>query len=130
MPIGLHVIERMITIAKEICEAARPREMRRETAATVHAAVGCSVTATCTTRRRSWARSTKTNSSRHVTVGTTKKSAAISCCAWLVKNVRQVCEGSGWGQAMYVATVVWETVKPELQQLTVNPRRTPERIRS
>ena len=49
----------------------------------------------CTTRRRSWARSTRTNSSRHVTVGTTKKSAATNCCAWLVKNVRHVCEGRG-----------------------------------
>ena len=39
-------------------------------------------------------------------VGTTKKSAAINCCAWLVKNVRQVCEGRGRRRTMYVATVV------------------------
>jgi hypothetical protein len=39
-------------------------------------------------------------------VGTTKKSAAISGCAWLVKNVRHVCDGSGRRRTMYVATVV------------------------
>src|SRR4029453_7676918 len=44
----------------------------------VHAAVGWSGTATCTARRRSWARNTRTKSSRYVTVGTTKKSAVES----------------------------------------------------
>jgi hypothetical protein len=41
-------------------------------------AVECSVTAMCTTRRRSWAIIRRTNSKRHVAVGTTKKSAALS----------------------------------------------------
>ena len=43
----------------------------------VHAAVGCSVTATWTIRRRSCAKMTRTKSSRKVTVGTTKRSAAM-----------------------------------------------------
>jgi putative ABC transport system permease protein len=57
--------------------------------------VGCSVTATCTTRRRSCARRTSTNSSRYVTVGTTKKSAATICPMWVARNVRHVCDGDG-----------------------------------
>ena len=37
---------------------------------------------------------------RHVAVGTTKKSAAISCCMWFAKKVRQVCEGRGRWRTM------------------------------
>jgi len=43
----------------------------------VQAAVGCSVTATWTIRRRSCAKMTRTKSSRKVTDGTTKRSAAM-----------------------------------------------------
>ena len=42
----------------------------------LHADVGCGVTLTCRIRRRSWARTTKTNRSRQVKVGTAKKSMA------------------------------------------------------
>ena len=45
----------------------------------VHSSVGCSVTLKCTTRRRSWERTTKTNSTR--TVGTVKKSIDAICFA-------------------------------------------------
>ncbi len=47
----------------------------------------------------------QTNSRRHVAVGTTKKSAAISCPTWFVKNVRQVCDGGRRWRTMYFATL-------------------------
>jgi len=59
----------------------------------VHADVGCGVTLTCRMRRRSWARTTKTNSIRQVSVGTAKKSMATVEPRWFSRNVRQVCEG-------------------------------------
>lgn len=52
------------------------------------------MTATCTGRRRWWANTTKTNKTRHIAVGTTKKSAATRSVAWFVRNVRQVWEGA------------------------------------
>jgi len=60
---------------------------------------------TCTMRRRAWARITNTKSRRPVAVGTTKKSAAMSCSTWLVKNVRHVCDGGRRHRTMYFATV-------------------------
>src|SRR5437660_79738 len=45
----------------------------------VHSWVGCSVTWKCTTRRRSCDRTTKTNSTRKVAVGTVKKSIEAIC---------------------------------------------------
>jgi hypothetical protein len=65
------MIERLIPIAKEIARQLVPGK-RVTKLLRGHAAVGCSVTATCTTRRRSWARSTRANSSRHADVGTTR----------------------------------------------------------
>src|SRR5437879_1343021 len=59
----------------------------------VHSSVGCSVTLKCTTRRRSWERTTKTNSTRNQAVGTVKKSIDAICCMWFFKNGRQVCDG-------------------------------------
>ena len=44
----------------------------------VHAAVGYPVTLTCRIWRRSWASTTKTKSTRNVSVGTTKKSTETS----------------------------------------------------
>ena len=94
----------------------------------VHAAVGWSVTAMCTTRRRSCARITSTNKRRQVAVGTTKKSAAASCWAWFARNVRHVCDG-GCGTAHHVLRDGSLTdVETQFQQLTVNPRCTPQRI--
>ena len=48
----------------------------------VHVDVGCGVTLTCRIRRRSCARTTKTNNTRHVIVGTVKKSTAASVPTW------------------------------------------------
>jgi hypothetical protein len=47
---------------------------------------------------------TSTNKSRHVAVGTTKKSAAAICCRWFVRNVRQDCEGGVSRRTMYLPT--------------------------
>ena len=66
---------------------------------------GWSVTAMCTTRRRSCATITSTNRSLHVAVGTTKKSAAAICWAWFAKKVRHDCNGDAVGRGMYFATV-------------------------
>jgi hypothetical protein len=44
-------------------------------------------------RRRSWARTTKTNEIRQVSVGTAKKSMATVEARWFERNVRHVCEG-------------------------------------
>jgi len=48
---------------------------------------------------------TSTKSSRNVTVGTTQRSAAVMWLAWLVRNVRHVCDGGRGCRRMYVATV-------------------------
>jgi hypothetical protein len=55
--------------------------------------VGCWVTLTCRMRRRSWAKTTKTNRIRQVSVGTAKESMATVEPRWFSRNVRQVCEG-------------------------------------
>ena len=55
----------------------------------VHPDVGCCVTFTCKMRRRSWARTTKTNRSWQVSVGTAKKSTETVEPRWFVK-VRQL----------------------------------------
>src|SRR2546422_3170874 len=44
-------------------------------------------------RSRSWERITKTNRSRNVIVGTTKKSAETRLCMWFLRKVRQFCDG-------------------------------------
>src|SRR4029453_9757862 len=59
----------------------------------VHSAVGVAVTLTWTTRRRSCARTTKTNKTLKNTVGTTTKSTETSVPTWLARNVRHVCDG-------------------------------------
>ena len=78
----------------------------------IHGAVGWSVTAVWTMRRRSCPRMTSTNSSRNVTVGTTNRSAATIWLAWVVRKVRQVCDGGRGCRRMYFATVDWLTVMP------------------
>jgi len=54
----------------------------------------------------------RTNSSRHVTVGTTKKSAEASWGVWFAKKVRHVCDGGFCQRTMYFATVDCETARP------------------
>jgi adenylyl- and sulfurtransferase ThiI len=38
------------------------------------------------------------------TIGTTKKSAAMTCSTWFAKNVRHVCDGGCRRRTMYFAT--------------------------
>ena len=62
-----------IAIAQEVPRRRVPREASTICRA-VHSAVGCSVTLKCSTRRRSWASTTKTNRIWKVAEGTVKKS--------------------------------------------------------
>ena len=64
-----------IAVAQEVSRGSVPRE-RLDKLLAVHWAVGPSVTLTWTTRRRSCARTTKTNQTLNMTVGTIKKSTA------------------------------------------------------
>ena len=59
----------------------------------VHIAPGDSVTLKWTIRLRSWARTTKTNSTLNDTVGTVKKSMDTRSFAWLLRNARH--DGDG-----------------------------------
>src|SRR5438445_819926 len=56
-------------------------------------AVGCSVTLKWTTRRRWWARMTRTKRTRRRAMGTVRKSIETRSRTWLARNVRQVFEG-------------------------------------
>src|SRR5262249_7523925 len=60
-------------------------------------------------------------------VGTTNRSMAAIACAWLRKNVFQVCDGDP-PRTMYFETVDWATSKAEHQQLAVDPRCSPPRV--
>src|SRR5208283_373862 len=53
----------------------------------------CSVTLKCTTLRRRRAKTTKTNRTRKVAVGTVKKSMQVNWFRWLSRNAFQVCDG-------------------------------------
>jgi hypothetical protein len=81
----------------------------------VHAAVGCSVTLTCTTRRRSCARITRTKSTLYVTVGTIKQSMATTSLTWLFKHVFHVGQGGLRGRTRYVSTVDFATSIPSFR---------------
>src|SRR5438132_13465367 len=96
----------------------------------VHSAVGCSVTLRCTSRRLLWVSITSTNRTRKVAVGTAKKSNAIRSGAWFFKNVRHACDGGLRGRTMYFDTRCLRDRQAERQQLAVDPRRTPQRIRA
>ena len=78
----------------------------------VHCAVGASVTLTWTTRRRSCARTTKTNRTLNITVGTVKKSTETRLPMWLARKVRQVCDGGVRRRTRYLETVAWEISRP------------------
>jgi hypothetical protein len=56
------------------------------------AAVGFSVALKCMTLRRSWDMTTRIYNMRNVAVGTVKKSIEASVFAWLLRNVRYVCD--------------------------------------
>ena len=79
----------------------------------VHWAVGASVTLTWTTRRRSCARTTKTNNTSNIPVGPVKTSTETSVPTWLARKVRPVCDGGGVRRrTKYLETVAWETSRP------------------
>ena len=70
------------------------------------------MTLTWTTRRRSCARTTKTNKTLNSTVGTVKKSTETRLPTWLSRNVRQVCDGGVRRRTRYLETVAWEISRP------------------
>lgn len=74
---GADVIERVVVIVEQIARRLVPGKRLADLLGRPQAAVGCAVTAMCRIRRRAWASSTSTNTRRNVTVGTTKKSAAM-----------------------------------------------------
>ena len=102
----------MITIANEIARNLVPWERLAELLGGPHAAVEWPVTATSMMQRRSYTKMTNTNRSRHVAVGTTKKSAAVIWPIRFVRNVPHVCEGGRRCRGMYFATVAWLTAIP------------------
>src|SRR5712671_1791936 len=59
----------------------------------VHAEVGCSVTLTCTMRRRSCEIRTSTKSTRPVSVETVKKSIETMAERWLARKIRHGRDG-------------------------------------
>src|SRR2546430_8594202 len=84
----------------------------------VHSAVGCSVTLKCTSRRRLWVSITSTNTTRKVAVGTVKK----ECSPRLRRRPPR--------PDHVLRHRRLRDSQAELQQLAVDPRRTPERIRA
>src|SRR5258708_36299367 len=64
-------------------------------------------------RRRSWRKTTKTNSTRHDAVGTVNKSIDARESQWLARKVRQVCDGGLRRRRMYLATVEGATANPK-----------------
>ncbi len=66
-------------------------------------------------RRRACERTTKTNNTRKVAVGTVRKSQEATCATWLARKVRQVWEDgprSLRNRARYLATVDWAISSP------------------
>jgi hypothetical protein len=64
------------------------------------------------TRRRSFDRTRKTNSTWNVAVGTVKKSTETISLAWFFRNVRQLWEGGFKWRTIYFETVAWLTTMP------------------
>src|SRR5919198_6206041 len=86
------------------------------TCCAVHAALGCSVMLKWMTRRRSWTRITRTNSTRNVTVGTVKKSRATRSCTWFFRRVFHVDDGGFRGRTRYRSTVDYRRSEGTLVQ--------------
>ena len=72
------------------CFGRRPQGVASTSWRHTQAAVGCAVTARCTSSRRPWAMNSSTYSVLNVSVWTTNRSAAQIACAWLRRKVRQV----------------------------------------
>jgi hypothetical protein len=82
-------IEGRVAVVEEESDGAIIRERLPELLAGPRGG-GCAVTLRCRMRRRSWARTTKTNRIRQVSVGTAKKSTATVESRWFVMKVRQL----------------------------------------
>lgn len=78
----------------------------------VHTDVGVGVTLTCRMRRRSWASTTRTKSTRPVIVGTVKKSMTTSEATWFRRIVRHVWDGGRRRRGISREIVRWETARP------------------
>src|SRR6266516_8155617 len=64
----------------------------------------------------------------NVSVGTTQRSIAAMACAWLRRNVRQVCDGGPRRRIMYFGDRRFCDLESELEQFTMNARGAPQWI--
>jgi hypothetical protein len=96
----------------------------------VQADVGCCVTLTCRMRRRSWARRPKTNRIRQVSVGTAKKSMATVEPTMVLEERPPSLRGWRPPARHQPGDRPLRDLESQLQQLSVNTRRTPKRVRS
>jgi hypothetical protein len=103
-PAGEHRPVHSIAVAQEVARHGLPRERLHELLGRPLGR-GASVTLTCRTRRRSWARTTRTNNTLNIAVETVKKSTETRLPTWLARNVRQVCEGGVRRRGRYLETV-------------------------
>src|SRR2546422_765350 len=94
----------------------------------VQSAVGCSVTLKCTSRRRPWLSTTSANRTRKVAVDTVKKSNPIRSLGVIrqKRSPRLRRRPPPPDQVLRDRRLRYR--QAQLQQLPVDPRRTPERI--
>src|SRR2546426_2630967 len=90
-------------------------------------AVGCSVTLKCTSRRRSWLSTTSTNRTRKVAVGTVRKSNATILGVVFQKPAPRLRRRPPRPEHVLRHRRL-RYRQAQLQQLAMDPRRTPERI--
>src|SRR3989454_621231 len=90
-------------------------------------AVGCSVTLKCTSRRRSWLSTTSTNRTRKVAVGTVRKSNATILGVVLQKRAPRLRRRPPRPEHVLRYRRL-RYRQAQLQQLAMDPRRTPKRI--
>lgn len=83
----------------------------------------------CSIRRRSWVKMTNTSSTLNVAVGTAKKSRAIVPLAWFSRKVRQALRRPAVALDHVFGDRRLRDLDPEFEQLTMNSRRAPERVR-
>src|SRR5437764_13220678 len=105
-------------------------DVHRRNASTIccasHSAVGCRVTANQSSCLRPCPNTRNANRRSNVSVGTTQRSIAAMACAWLRRNVRQVCDGGPRRRIMYVETVDSAISHPKLQHFTMDARGAPQ----
>src|ERR1035438_9394798 len=70
-----------------------------------------------------------TNSTRILTVGMMKKSVATISPRWFCRKVFQLCDGGPFDSPQDARNGALGNLDSELEQLAVNARRTPQRIR-